>query len=190
MTGRGQILIVIAILLMVGLTLLAVAVDAGRLMIERTRLERSAQSAADAGLGWVAEQMVTLVVPRLTAAAGQPPCAPDAGYGTPSASCTATPEPAAIARWLTDEDRATLVSPPIRTSAVSEALGYATRNGVGLESPPAAVQIDYPHDYAPAGSKLRLLVRVQRRASILLAGLLGREFVDLVGEGQSELPLR
>ncbi len=190
MTGRGQILIVIAVLLMVGLTLLAVAVDAGRLMIERTRLERGAQSAADASLGWVAEQMVTLAVPRMTAAAGRPACTPDAGYGTPAASCTATPEPAAIARWLTDDDRATLVSPPMRTAAAAEAIAYARRNGMGLEPSPAAVQVDYPHEYEQRGSKLRLLVRIQRRATILLAGLLGHDFVDLIGESQSELPLR
>jgi uncharacterized membrane protein len=38
MKPRGQMLIVIAILLIVVLMLLAVAVDGGRLMIERTRL--------------------------------------------------------------------------------------------------------------------------------------------------------
>jgi hypothetical protein len=188
--GNGQILIVIAILLMVGLTLLAVAIDAGRLMIERTRLERGAQSAANAGLGWVAEQIVTLAVPRMTAAAGQPACTPDAGYGTPAAACTATPEPAAIARWLTDEDRARLVSPPMQTAAASEAIVYARRNGLGLEPSPAAVWVEYPHDDRPLSSELRLLVSVQHRATILLAGLLGHEFVDLSAESQSELPLR
>ncbi len=117
--------------------------------------------------------MVTLAVARMTAAAGQPACTPDAGYGTPAASCTATPEPAAIAQWLTDEDRTTLVLPPMQTAAASEAIAYARRNGLGLEPSPAAVWVDYPHDDQPMSLELRLLVRIQHRATILLAGLLG-----------------
>jgi hypothetical protein len=91
MKPHGQVIAIVAFLLMVLLLLLAVAVDGGRLYIERARAARTVQSAADAGIGLVGEEMVTLAVPRQTAAAVKPACVPDAGFGTPEASCTATP---------------------------------------------------------------------------------------------------
>lgn len=188
---RGQVLVVIAVLLMVMLLLLAVAVDGGRLYIERGRLARAAQAGADAGMSWVGEQMATLAVPRQTEAAGRPPCVPDAGYGTPGATCTATPLPQNIPQWLTDDDRATLVSPPIRETARAVALDYAARNGLRASDPQVRrLEAVYPYAYDPQGPVLRLLVRATRRATVLLAGLLGREFVDLTAEGLSELPQR
>jgi len=177
MKPRGQMLIVIAILLMVVLMLLAVAVDGGRLMIERTRLRRSAQAAADAGIAVVAEQMVTQAAARQTQAALLPTCAP-------ALPCTPTPAVNDVPGWLTDDDRATLVAPPMQTQVAAEARQYAQRNDI-----PSA-EVTYPQAYDPGAPVVRILVTLRRRATILLAGLLGEEWVDLDGQGLSQVPQR
>jgi len=177
MKPRGQMLVVIALLLMVLLMLLAVAVDGGRLVVERTRLRRSAQAAADAGIGLVAEQMVTQAAARQTQAALLPTCAP-------AGPCSPTPAINDVPGWLTDDDRATLVAPPMQTQVAAEAMDYAQRN----ESPEA--EIRYPDSYDPGAPEVRVLVTLRRRATILLAGLLGQEWVDLAEQGLSQVPQR
>ncbi len=191
MSSRGQVIVIVAFLLMVLLLLLAVAVDGGRLYIERARTVRAAQAAADAGIGLVGEEMVTLAVPRQTEAALRPACVPDAGFGTPEASCTATPFPGEVSHWLTDDDRATLVAPEMQTAVAEEALDYAGRNGLH-ESDPEVISLDveYPHDYDPGGPAVQLLVAVERRATILLSGLLRLDSITLESHGLSELPQR
>ena len=177
MKTRGQMLVVIALLLMVLLMLLAVAVDGGRLLIERARLRRSAQSAADAGIGLVAEQMVTQAAARQTQAALLPTCAP-------AGPCTPTPPLNDVPGWLTEDDRATLVAPPMQTQVAAEARDYAQRN----EFPQA--EVSYPEGYDPGAPVVRILVTLRRRATILLAGLLGEEWVDLAEQGLSQVPQR
>ena len=199
MTGRplgfprtaGQVVIVVAILLMVALLLLAVAVDVGRLLVERGRLDRAAQAAADAGVGVVAEQMVTLAVPRQTEAAARPACVPDAGYGTPSALCTATPMPQRAEQWLTGDDRATLVAPAMRTQAADEARAYADRNRAGLTEPGILdLEVDYPDAYRPEAAGLRMRVSILARLSILFARLLGDDQLQIEAEAWSEIRQR
>lgn len=177
MNRRGQILIVVAILLMGVLMILAVAVDGGRLQIERTRLRRVAQAAADAGIGLVAEHMVTQAGARQTQAASMPTCAP-------AASCTPTPALNDVPAWLTDDDRATLVAPAMQTQVAAEAMRYAQLN----ELPQA--DIDFPQAYDSGGPVIRIAVSLRRRATILLAGLLGREWVDLDESAVSQIPQR
>jgi hypothetical protein len=185
------VIVIVAFLLMVLLLLLAVAVDGGRLYIERARAARAVQAAADAGIGLVGEEMVTLAVPRQTEAAGRPACLPDAGFGTPGASCTATPFPGEISHWLTDDDRATLVAVEAQTAVAAEALDYAARNGLDESDPEVlSLDVEYPHDYDPAGPAVQILVAVKRRATILLSGLLGQDSITLESRGLSELPQR
>lgn len=191
MSKRGQVLVIVAVLLMVGMLLLALVVDAGSLYVEQDALDRSAQAAADAGIGWVAEQMVTQAIPRQTAAAALPACVPDGEYGSTGASCTATPSPEHISYWLTDDDRATLVAPGIQLTAQSVASGYAARNGLVLSDPDVeSLVVRYPQDPDPQAESLALSVRVRRRAVVLLAGLLSESYVHLSAEGLSEIPLR
>jgi hypothetical protein len=191
MSRCGQIVVVIAVLIPIVLLMLAVAVDAGRLYIERARLRRAAQAGVDAGLGWVAEQMVTLAVPRQTAAAERTPCTPDAGFGTPNATCTGTPPPDDIPCWLTDEDRAFLVSPPMRETAQAVARHYASQND--LDASDETIQeltVDYPYLYDPNGETLRMQFAAKRLVTMLLAGLLGRETIEVPVEVMAEIPLR
>jgi hypothetical protein len=191
MSRRGQIIVVVAILLMVVLLLLAVAVDVGRLFIERGRLERAAQAAADAGLGIVAERMVTLAIPRLTEGAARPVCLPDAGYGTPGASCTATPSPNRAEQWLSDADRAELVAAPVQTQAAAEALAYAASN----EAAPGmggvvSLEVGYPDGYAPGGPTLKMRISIRASINILFARMLGQDEIDLDIDALSEIRQR
>jgi uncharacterized membrane protein len=175
--ARGQMLIVIALLLMALLLLLAVAVDGGRLVVERTRLRRAAQAAADAGVGVVADQMVTQAAERQTQAALLPTCAP-------AGPCTPTPPLSDVSGWLTDDDRATLVAPPIQTQVAAEAQQYVLRNEF------ADAEVSYPASYSVDAPVVRVLVTLERRATILLAGLLGEEWVNLTERGLSQVPQR
>jgi len=188
MRRNGQILIVVAVLIPVLLLLLAVAVDAGRLFIERGRMKRAAQAAAHAGISVVAEQMVTLAVARQTVMASTP-------SPTPPGVMTATPFPGDVPAWLQDEDRATLVSDAVLGIAATEAVEYANRNGFDIANPDTlAIVVTYPQPgYAPGDAGipvLRLLVSIRQRATILLAGLLSDQWVDLTADGQSEIPQR
>ncbi len=191
MTRRGQVIVVVAILLMIVLLLLALAVDVGRLFVERSRMERAAQAAADAGIAVVAEQIVTLAVPRQTEAAARPACVPDAGYGTPGASCTATPLPSRAEHWLTENDRATLVAPPLQTEASAEALAYAAINRADPgEAGVLGVDVEYPYAYRPQDAGLQILVSIHARLSMLLAGLLGVDEVPFDVESLSQIRQR
>lgn len=191
MKNRGQVIVIVAFLIMVGLFLLALLVDGGRLYLLRGRAQRSAQAAADAGMGLVAEHMVTLAVPRQTQAASLSSCLPDGDFGDSGASCTATPEPAAIAHWLTDEDRQALAEPEAQATVEALALEYANRNDFSSSDPTVLeLEADYPYQYQPEAETVRLRVLIRQRAVVLLAGLLGRDFVDLPVEAVSELPQR
>jgi hypothetical protein len=190
-TSSGQIIVIIAILMVLVLLLLAVAVDVGRLFVERSRLERAAQAAADAGIGLVADQMVTQAGPRQTQAAARPACVPDAGYGTPGASCTATPPPSRAEQWLTDDDRATLAASAMQTEAAAEAITFAAANRAATADPGVLdFEVDYPNAYHPSDDHLRVRVSILARLSFLLAGLLGDDEVPLSVEAISEIPQR
>lgn len=191
MRSRGQVLVIVAVLLMVGMLLLALAVDAGRLYVEQGQLERSAQAAADAGIGWVAEQMVTQAIPRQTAAAGAPSCVIDGEFGSSSASCTATPPPERVPLWLADDDRATLAAPAVQLTAQTIAGSYAASNGLdGADPSIEQLEVIYPYADGPSADSLAMLVRVRQRAVILLAGLLSDRYVHLTAESVSEISLR
>jgi Flp pilus assembly protein TadG len=191
MSRSGQIVVMVAILLMVLLLLLALLVDVGRLFVDRSRLERAAQAAADAGIGEVADGMATLAIPRLTEGAARAACVPDAGYGTPGASCTATPSPQRAEAWLTDADRAALIAAPAQTRAAGEALEYAAANGVARgDAGVTAVEVDYPEDYDPQEPNLKMRISVRAALDLLFGHLLGREDVELGVDALSEIRQR
>jgi hypothetical protein len=191
MNNRGQVVVVMAIVLMVALLLLALGVDGGRLYLARAELRRGAQAAADAGIGYVADAMVTLAVPRQTEAAGLPPCVPDGDFGADGGVCTATPEPAAIQHWLSDDDRATLAGPEVQATAQGIAANYANLNSiVPGEAGVEALDLDYPQHYEPEDERLTFSVTITRQMVILLAGLLDREWVQLQVEARSQIPQR
>ena len=188
MRNKGQIIVMIAILLPVVLVLLALSIDAGRLFIERDRLTRAAQGAADAGISVVAERMVTQVVLRQTTVAGI------AGL-LPTSVTTPTPPLSDLPAWLTEEDRITLVSPINQTAAASEALTYMDLNGYPEDDPAIrSIQITYPQPGYRVDdheiTTLRMSVGIRRATAILLAGLLHRSSAILEAEAHSSIPQR
>jgi Flp pilus assembly protein TadG len=177
---RGQIVIIVAVLLTATLFLLALVVDGGRIAWQRSQAKRAAQAAADAGIGIVAENIVTQAVLRQTEAAS-----------SPCSSCTPTPDPAIASSWLTADDRATLIAPPLRTQVAAEALEYAQRNGFDPAQPEVqSVQIDYPLSYNPSDDSIRIRVQITRNFIVLLAGILGQESFDIPVEAISQIQQR
>jgi hypothetical protein len=182
-SNPGQVIILVAILIIAVLTLLALILDGGRLLIERSRMRGAAQAAADAGLGPAAEAMVTLMIPRQTEAAGRPACQPDGEYGDQGASCTATPPPNEMASWLTDEDRETLRGETMQTQVAGVAGAYAQRNGYE----PAAVAVEYPYHRSDHAAPISIRVVIRRQMVILMAGLLGPGHIPISAEALSEI---
>lgn len=188
MRNKGQILIIVALSIPITLLLLAVAVDGGRIFIERGRIQRAAQSGADAGISVIAERMVTLAVARQTAFAATP-------SPSPPGSMTATPLPGDVAAWLTDDDRSTLIAPDTRSTAAAEARRLIRRNGLPASDPQVlSVEVTYPQPgYSPTDTRiteLSFFVKIRRRTTVLLAGLLGKSLILLESEAQSEIPQR
>ncbi|NPA72499.1 MAG: hypothetical protein GXO35_06690 [Gammaproteobacteria bacterium] len=180
-----------AIFLIASLLLLALIVDVGRISIERQSLANAAGSAAKAGLVVVGDQMMTQALAQQTAAADSP-CEPDAGYGTPDATCTATPSPADIPAWLSDEDRRRLVSSPMQTQVAAQVQQYAVRNHVGPDDPSIShFEVIYPYMYAPTARDLSIVVRIRRRFKILLFGFWeGSDTLEIEATSKQSIPQR
>ena len=184
MSRRGQVVVVIAFLIPVILLLMAVGVDAGRIFLARAELQRAAESAASAGISVVADRMVTQVVIRKTEAAGTP--------STPIGA-TATPLPGGLTAWLTDEDRATLVSPAVVSAAESAARSILAENGVEAGTDVEFVSNFPQQDYDPGNPDIPLLiykVGLRTRISILLAGLLYEGWTQIDVSGEAAIPQR
>jgi hypothetical protein len=107
------------------------------------------------------------------------------------ASCTSTPSPNRAEQWLTDADRAQLVAGPMQTQAAAEALVYAASNGAapGMAGV-TGVAVEYPSDYDLQGPTLKMHLSVRASLSILFAGLLGQDDIDLSIEALSEIRQR
>jgi hypothetical protein len=178
---RAQILVIAAILLSIGLLFLAVAVDGGRLYLEHVRLDRAVQAAANAGISVAAEKVVALAAVRQTEAALAPPCPPP-----PPAECTPTPPPALVEAWLADADRAELVSDAVQGEVEGIALSYAELNT--LEG--ASTVVEYPYEYHPQDTAVRVRVATRRELDILLVGLLDPDWVRLEAVAISQVPQR
>lgn len=187
---RGQVIVVIAILLMVVLLFLAVIVDGARLMVEKQELERVADGAARAGLVLVGDQMVTQVIYAQTMAALHTGTPTPMG-GLPHPTSTPTPLPHDFYAWVNDDARATLASPAMQTAVAGQVQSYAENNGLGLSNPDVLeVQVVYPYEYHPDDPDLEIYVLIRRRVATLLVGLLGVEQSELIGDTKQSIPQR
>lgn len=210
---HGQLLIVIAIVVSIAMLLLAVAVDGGRLFLERNRIARGAQAAADAGVGLAAEEMVKLAEDRrdegleeyeqsvedtreeweeacLGGMLGEEDETPSSD---PEIDCDQEPEPEPFEPcepepgcWLEDDDWVELDSDPVRDLVEREALQYARANGFDRDDP-NTLRLEVEYEVDKAEETIQVRVTIERRSTILLVGLLGGSFVNLEAEGLSEL---
>jgi hypothetical protein len=187
----GQIVVIFAILLTVMMFFLAWIVDGGRIAIYRAEANRGAESGANAGLIIVGDQMLTQSSVRQTEASVRRRCIPQAGYGTSAPSCTATPHPNDIPAWLTQNDRATLVSSAIQTRVATAVFGSVAQNKMGSDNPGISeVIVIYPFEYDSEDARVKIRVRIHRQATVLLVGILDRKEVEVVGEFTSSLVQR
>lgn len=187
-TQRGQLLIVVAIVISLGLLLLAVAVDGGRLFLERNRIARGAQSAADAGVGVAAEEMVELAQARRDEALQEWQDAQEEqdGENEPEEEPEFEPCDPEPYCWLEEEDWESLGSELVRADVEREALKYARANGFDPgDSQTLKLEIEY--EVFRSEETLQVRVTIQKRTTILLVGLLGESFVNLEAEGLSKL---
>jgi hypothetical protein len=196
MRSRGQILIILAFLIPIALLIIGVAIDVGRLYRQRAQVERAAQSAANAGVSALAEEMATLAFARYEDALSTPSATPDPlATPEPTPEGNSTPPSQDLPGWLQDEDRAALTVDPIRSRVIEVVELYASLNELDTEAESIqTLEIIYPqlgfNAYNPGLASLRLSVRVRGRSLMLLAGLVGREYVDFSVEAASQLQIR
>jgi hypothetical protein len=184
-----------------------VAVDGGRLFLERSRIARAAQSAADAGVGIAAEKMVELAEEsRAEAIAENEEAVEEARREweesclgetlpepPPEINCDEEPDPEPFEPcepepqcWLEEDDWKTLDTEGVRSEVKQEALEYARANGYDL-SDPSVLNLEVEYLVDKPEESLQVQVTIRRRTTILLVGLLGGSFVDLEADGLSKL---
>jgi len=189
-TESGQVIVIVAVLLVVTLLFLAVIIDGARLMVERQELKRAADAAGKAGLIVIGDQMVTQVVSAQTAAASITLTATPAG-STPGPTLTPTPESDDFYAWLSDEHRKTLVAPPMQTLVATQALNSAEENGLGLSNPAVTgIDITYPDQYLPEDQILQVDIKIHRIVAIIFGGLFDLEEGGLTGNSKQSIPQR
>ena len=186
----GQVVIIVAVALMVILLILALIIDGARLMVERQELNRAADAAGKAGLIIVGDRMVTQVVVAQTALASIT-VLPTAAGGTPGPTITSTPDPDDFYSWLNDDDRKTLVSPPMQTLVATQVMGNADENGLGWSNPAVTeLAISYPDGYHPADQDIQIQVRISRNVAVIFGKILNFNQGVLSGLTRQKIPQR
>jgi len=189
-TENGQVIIIVAFLLVVVLTLLALIIDGSRIMVVKQELNRAADAAGKAGLIIVGDQMITQVVGAQTAAASITVTATPVG-STPGPTLTPTPSLDDFYSWINDDHKKTLVAPPMQTLVATHVLGSAEENGYGLSNPDILrLDISYPDNYLPGDQNIQIKVRIDRFVAILFGSLFNFENGVLSGSTKQYIPQR
>lgn len=187
-TERGQVIIIVAILLVALLLFLAILIDGSRLFIEMQEINRALDAAGKAGLIVVGDQMVTQAAAAQTAAASITPSATPS-VGTTGPTLTATPRGDDIYAWLSDEDRQTLVAPPMQTLVATHVLGSLEENGFGEGNPNLIdIQISYPDRDQSTDQTLGILLDLDRRVVIIFGRILNLNQGVLSGSAKQTIP--
>jgi hypothetical protein len=187
-TEHGQVILIVAVLLMVLLLFLAVLIDGARLFVEQQEINRALDAAGKAGLIVVGDQMVTQVVAAQTAAASITPSATLAG-STPGPTPTRTPAPDDFYNWLTDEDRQTLIAPPMQTAVATHVLGSLGENGLGMNNPNVIdIGIGYPENYHLDDQTIEILLSLDRKVVIIFGRVLNLNQGVLSGSSKQTIP--
>lgn len=189
-TERGQVILIVAVLLVVLLFLLAVLIDSARLFVEQQEINRALDAAGKAGLIVVGDRMVTQVVSAQTAAASITPSVTLSG-GTPGPTPTQTPGADEFYDWLSDDDRQTLVAPPFQTLVATQVLGSLNENGFGKDNPNIInIGISYPESYHLDDQTLEILLTLDRRVVIIFGKILNLNQGVLSGSSKQTIPQR
>lgn len=187
---RGQVIIIVAVLLVVVLIILAVIIDGARIMVEKHELNRAADAAGKAGLIVVGDRMVTQVVAAQTAAASITVASTRIG-STPEPTWTPIPAADDFFAWITDDDRKTLIAPPMKTLVATHVIGSAEENGFGTSNPvKTGLQISYPDRYHTADNYIQIEVRIERKVAIIFGNLFTLDEGVLSGNTKQNIPQR
>lgn len=189
-TERGQVIVLVGVLLAVLLLFLAVLIDGTRLFVEQQEINRALDAAGKAGLIVVGDCMTTQV------AAAQIAAAPETSTSLSSQedldlSPTPTPEPDDLYDWLSEEHRQTLVSPPMQTMVATHVLGSLDENGLGLDNPNLIdISVSYPDSLYVGDQTMQILVNLNRRVAILFGKILNLNQGVLSGSSKQTIPQR
>ena len=189
-TQDGQVIVIVAVLLLLGLFLLALIIDGSILIMERQHMKRAADAAGKAGMMVAADRMVTQVAAAQTVSASQTPSpTPDSPSATVGES--PLPSPDDFYPWLSDDHRATLVSPPLQTMVVSHIYQHLERvNSDYLDPGYCELEVEYPYHYHPEQQQLQLSIQMRRNVSLIFGGLLGSNKGMIHVESRQSLPQR
>jgi hypothetical protein len=159
---RAQIVVILAVLLVVFLLIFAFLLDGSRLMIQKQKIFRAADSAGKAGLLIVADKMVT----QIASASQQTP----ASSGTPPITGTGTPEPNSQLTLLSEDCRRTLVADPMRTEVAGQVLEVIESNEMDrFSTGDDSLEILFPADDRLDGEYLEIIVRVKKNVDLLFS---------------------
>lgn len=184
---EGQIIILVAFVLIAVLLFLAVIIDGTRLLVEQQELNRVADAAGKAGLIIVGNHIVTQVIEAQLGSNTTPTGAEPDGN---SSKQTPTPTPGAndILSWISDDHRKTLVAPLMQTLVATLVMGCAEENGLGLSNPSVTrLEIIYPYSFTQEDKVFRIRVQIEKAVPILFRKLLGLENGVLTGNAEEKI---
>ena len=189
-TERGQVMIIVGILLVVTLLFLGSLIDGARLFIKKQEINRLLDAAGKAGLIVAGDRMVTQVISAQTAAVAVTPH-PTSNKDSLGLTPTKTPAPVDFFAWLTEADHQTLVAPPMQTIVARHALGSLEKNGLDQDNPDLIdVSIIYPYQYNPGDQTLIILMKLDYRAAIIFGKILNHNQGVLSVSSKQTIPLR
>ena len=188
---RGQILIIIAVLFIAVLSITAILIDSSRLLIEKQELNRASAAGGKSGMIYVGNLMVTqageafqsTVQARVTST-------PGSLLPSPTAAPGGTDRPR-VEDYLSDQDRAHLISPPVRTQVASEVKKQIQLNGFE-EGKGGIMEIEviYPFEYWLEKEELEIFIRISKRVSVMFSGFLEPDSGVIKGESRQSIPHR
>ena len=187
---KGQVMIILALLLVVVLTILAVIIDGARLVIEQQEIKRVADAAGKAGLIIVGDHMITQVVAAQTAAASITLATTPIG-STPGPTLTPAPAVDDFFSWINDDHRKTLVAPLMQTLVATHVLGSVEENDQGLNNPVITeIEITFPYQYLVGDQNIQIKVRIDRVVAILFGSLFNLDEGVLSGNTKQNIKQR
>ena len=188
MDDKGQVIIIVAFLLVAVLIVLALIIDGSRFMLEQQELDRAADAAGKAGMIIVGDQMVTQVAGVQTAAARITLAATSVG-SSPGPTLTPTPAADEFFSWINEDHKKTLVAPPMQTLVAAHVLGSAEENGFGLSNPAVTgLEISYPNEYHPGDRSIQISVRINRLVVVMFGNLLNLNEGVISGKTKQSIP--
>ena len=185
---KGQILMIVAVLFVFVLLILSVLINSGLLLLEKQKLNRVSAAGGKSGLLYVGNLMVTQAgkAYRSTGQA-QSTITPV----SPIPFSTSTPQDADRSwkgEYLSTQDRATLISPPVRTLVAGKVKDHLEWNGI-VEGKDGIIMIEimYPFQDLPEKDHLEIFVRISKRVQGLFSGFLDIEAGILTGESRQSI---